>query len=87
MSYKICITVLQLQTIFSIVLKGVVDSEIRFIFVDIGADGKESDGGRFSASTVCRFSEDFESLLPKPTGIKGMEQKCLSSSLVMRPIL
>jgi len=69
------------------VLKGVVDSESRFIFVDIGVYGKQSDGGRYSASTVCRFSEDFESLLPKPTGIKGMEQKCLSSSLVMRPIL
>ena len=65
------ITVLQLQTLFPIVLKGVEDSESRFIFVDIGAYGKQYDGGSFSAATVCRFSDDFESTLPKPVRIKG----------------
>ena len=56
---------------FSIVLKGLVDSESRFSFIDIGACGKQSDGGRFSASTVCRFSEDFEYNLPKPASFEG----------------
>jgi hypothetical protein len=32
---------------FSIVLQGVADCESRFIFVDIGAYGKQSDGGIF----------------------------------------
>jgi hypothetical protein len=54
-------THLQLQTNFSKVLQGVVYSEIRFIFIDIGASGKQSDGGAFSASTLYRFLKDFES--------------------------
>jgi len=36
------------------------------IFLDIGAYGKRSDGGTFSASTIYQFLEDFESSLPKP---------------------
>jgi hypothetical protein len=60
MSYKSWITVLQLQTIFFTVLHVVVDSESRFIFVDIGAYGKQSDGHTFSASTLYRFLEDSE---------------------------
>ena len=64
-----CFTVT--NNFFSVVLKGVVDFESRFIFVDIGAYGKQSVGGRFSAYTVCRFTEDFESILTKPASIKG----------------
>jgi hypothetical protein len=37
---------------FSVVLQGVADSECRFIFIDVGAYGKQSDGGTFSASTL-----------------------------------
>jgi len=48
MSYKSWVTVLWLQTIFfSVVLQGVADSESRFIFIDIGAYGQQSDGGRY----------------------------------------
>ena len=70
MSYKSWITVLQLKTNFSVVLQGVVDSESRFIFTDIGAYGKQSDGGTFSGSTLYHFLEDFESTLPKPPSFK-----------------
>jgi len=70
MSYKSWITVLQLQTIFSVVLQGVADSESTFIFIDIGANGKQSDGGIFSASTLHHFLEDFESTLPKPASFE-----------------
>ena len=56
---------------FFLVSKGVVDSESRFIFIDIGAYGKQSDGGTFSASTSCHFSEDFESVLPMPASLEG----------------
>jgi hypothetical protein len=45
-------TILQLQTIFfSVVLQGVADFESRFIFVDISAYSKRSDGRSFSASS------------------------------------
>ena len=72
MSYKSWVTVLQLQTIFfSIVLQGVADYESRFIFIDIGAYGKQSDGGTFSASTLYHFLENFESALPKPASFEG----------------
>jgi hypothetical protein len=72
MSYKSWVTLLQLQ-FFSIVLEGVADSESRFIFVDIGAYGKQSDGGTFSASTLYHFLEDIESTLPNPAGFEGSE--------------
>jgi len=36
---------------FPLLLQGVADSESRLIFIDIGAYGKQSDGGTFSAST------------------------------------
>ena len=71
MSYKSWVTVLQLHTIFSVVLQGVADSESRFIFIDIGAYGKQSDGGTFSASKLYHFLEDFESTLAKPASFEG----------------
>jgi len=46
---------------FSVVLQDVADSESRFIFIDIGAYGKQSDGDILSASTLYQFLEDFES--------------------------
>jgi hypothetical protein len=63
-------TILQL-TFFSIVLQGVVDSENRFILIDISTSGKQSDGGAFSASTLYRFLEDFESTLLKPANFEA----------------
>jgi len=57
--------------LFSVVLQGVADSESRFIFIDIGAYDKQSDGGTFSASTFYHFFEDSESTLPKPANFEG----------------
>jgi len=70
MSYKIWIIVLQLETMFSVVLQDVADSESRFIFIDKGAYDKQSYGGTFSASTLYHFSEDCESILPKPASFE-----------------
>ena len=70
MSHKSWVTVLQLQTMFPppVVLQSVVDSESRFIFIDIGAYGKQSVGGTFPASTLQHFLEEYESTLPKARG-------------------
>ena len=56
---------------FLVVLQGVTDSESIFIFIDVGAYGKQSDGGTFSASTLYNFLGDFESTLPKPASFEG----------------
>lgn len=37
---------------FSIVLQGVADAEKKFITIEVGARGKQSDGGTFAASTL-----------------------------------
>lgn len=42
---------------FSIVLLAIVDPEYRFIAVDIGAYGKNSDGGIYSSSTFGKALE------------------------------
>jgi len=64
-----CFTITNIS--FSVALQGVADSESRFIFIDIGAYGKQSDGGSFSASTLRHFLEDFDSTLPKPASFEG----------------
>jgi hypothetical protein len=46
-------------------------SECRFIFTDISAYGKQSDGGTFSASTLYFFLENFEYTLPKPASFEA----------------
>ena len=56
---------------FSVVLQGLADSESKFIFINIGAFGKQSDGGTFSGSTLYHFLEDSESTLPKPASFEG----------------
>lgn len=43
---------------FSIVLQGVADAEKKFITIEVGARGKQSDGGIFSSSTLFRSIED-----------------------------
>ena len=49
------------------------DSASRFSVIHIGACGKQSDGGTFSASTLYHFLEDFESALPNPASFEGSE--------------
>lgn len=43
---------------FSVVLQAVVDANYRFIAIDVGAFGKESDGGVFSNSNLSRQLEN-----------------------------
>lgn len=49
---------------FSIVLQGVADSNLKFILVDVGAYGKESDGGIFARSETKSCIENNKMSLP-----------------------
>nr|CAI5829662.1 unnamed protein product [Callosobruchus analis] len=42
---------------FSIVLQGLVDDHYRFISIDVGGYGKQSDGGTFQASKLSKLLE------------------------------
>ena len=65
-------TVSQLQpNLFYVALQGVADSENRFIFTDVGAYGKQSDGGTFSGFIFYHFLEDFKYTLAKPVVFEG----------------
>jgi len=66
MSYKSWITVLQLQTFFYS-----ITSRRRFIFIDTGANGKQSDGGTIFGSTLYHFLENFESAFKRPASFGG----------------
>jgi hypothetical protein len=69
MSSKSWMTLLQLQTVFFF-FRGVAKCR-RFIFTEVGAYGKQSDGGTFSTSILYNFLEDSESTLPKPASFEG----------------
>ena len=54
---------------FSVNLQGVADARCKFIFIDVGAYGKQSDGGVFEASPISTFFENFSETLPAPSPI------------------
>lgn len=51
---------------YSIVLQGLVDANYKFITVDIGGYGKQSDGGTFLASDLYDFIESGNVQFPEP---------------------
>ncbi|XP_025425061.1 protein ALP1-like [Sipha flava] len=58
---------------YSIVLQGVADANYKFIFVDVGAYGKQSDSGTFLASDLYDILDKYKNSLPRPTKIKDTE--------------
>lgn len=52
---------------FSIVLQGVAGPDLKFIFVDVGAYGKESDGGIFGRSKIKHLLDSNAFNLPATT--------------------
>ena len=56
---------------FSIVLLAVCDSENKFVYVDIGSYGSESDGGVFNRSTLKRGLTNGTLNLPSPADLPG----------------
>jgi hypothetical protein len=59
---------------FSIVLMAVVDSQYRFLFLDIGKQGRISDGGVFGSTALRRALDDKSLNIPDPAPLPGDDQ-------------
>lgn len=59
---------------YSIVLMALVNARYEFIFVDVGAEGKASDGGVWKKTSLFEYLNDPENHLkvPEPTVIRGV---------------
>ena len=51
---------------FSIILMAVVDAEYKFLYIDVGAIGSESDGGVFAKSELAKLLQEHGMNLPPP---------------------
>ncbi|KAH7945023.1 hypothetical protein HPB49_004959 [Dermacentor silvarum] len=49
----------------------VCDSAYKFLYVEVGGSGGESDGGVFGRSTLCKALETGKLGIPQPTAIPG----------------
>ncbi|KAH7973717.1 hypothetical protein HPB49_004180 [Dermacentor silvarum] len=56
---------------FSKILMAVCDSAYKFLYVEVGRSGGESDGGVFGRSTLCKALETGKLGIPQPTAIPG----------------
>lgn len=56
---------------FSVVLQGLVDAKYKFLSVDVGAYGRQSDSGVFSHSNLYQHIETGSFPFPKPRQIPG----------------
>lgn len=60
---------------FSLVLQGVADAEKKFVIVDVGARGKQSDGGTFASSKLCNLISNNNLNLPPEKNLPGTNIK------------
>lgn len=56
---------------FSIVLLALVDADYKFLYIDIGKNGRVSDGGVFRESSLSNALETNSLNLPSPTSLPG----------------
>lgn len=56
---------------FSIVLQGVADADKKFITIEVGGRGKQSDGGTFAGSTLFKLLEANKFNVPSPQPLPG----------------
>uniref|UniRef100_A0A673L854 DDE Tnp4 domain-containing protein n=1 Tax=Sinocyclocheilus rhinocerous TaxID=307959 RepID=A0A673L854_9TELE len=57
----------------SIVMMALVDSNYRFLYVDVGCNGRVSDGGVFRGSTLQESLEQRTANIPQPTPLPGTD--------------
>lgn len=60
---------------FSVVLQGLVDAHYKFLVVDIGGYGKQSDGGTYMASDLLHFIENQTMKFPQPDNLPNTNVK------------
>ncbi|VEN56824.1 unnamed protein product [Callosobruchus maculatus] len=59
----------------SIILLGLVDAQYKFTYVNVGVNGRVSDGGVFSASMLSKKIRDGSLALPEPQCLPGRTSK------------
>lgn len=59
---------------FSIVLLALVDADYKFLYVDVGCNGRISDGGVFKNSSLYRALEDNSLHIPGPGPLPGSNE-------------
>ncbi|XP_066983822.1 uncharacterized protein [Macrobrachium rosenbergii] len=62
----------------SIVLLAVCDANLEFLYVDIGANGRVSDGGVWNNSDLCRRIANNTAGLPTDKHVPGVIESCLT---------
>lgn len=73
--------------LFSIVLLALVDANYNFIFVDVGCQGRISDGGVFKNTTLYTLMESDGLNFPRPECLEGRENQFRTSLWVTKPSL
>ena len=58
---------------FSVVLMALVDSNYRFLYVDVGCNGRVSDGGVFRGCLLQQSLEQKSANIPDPAPLSGTE--------------
>lgn len=56
---------------FSVVLLALVDANYRFIWVDVGSYGKNSDSGIFTNSKLCKYLDEEQLNVPEDAALPG----------------
>ncbi|CAH1990330.1 unnamed protein product [Acanthoscelides obtectus] len=60
---------------FSIVLMGIVNANYEFLMVDVGANGRVSDGGVFSNTAFCKKLVEKDLCIPEPENLTSTNIK------------
>ncbi|RLU25545.1 hypothetical protein DMN91_001701 [Ooceraea biroi] len=62
------------KDIFSIVLLALVDAQLRFIYIDVGTNGRISDKGVWNKCTFKNLLDKNELKIPQPTILPGTDK-------------
>lgn len=63
-----------LQGTHSVVLMGIADAQYKFIYIDVGANGRSSDGGVFKRTSFFKAMENNELSLPQAEPLQARDK-------------